>query len=357
MADTAELQIDRGESSFSVTRPVSADLAGEDGRPSLSTSRDRLAPAPPPAAKEAAPAAPVASDPPAVDLDAPVREIESRLAQLEEQPPRALPAAPTPPGPKPDRHSFMDPEAFEAALIDWGGKDRQWRVEQHQYDTAKQQLDQHQASLNQTQFALYQSRRQRAMARHPDFVQLTERQDLPVTQAMVHAVVKLPDGAELMYWLAQPENKPEAERLARMDPSAVFLEMGRLAGKRAAVKPATAQRQPGNERRLGLVGRFQDENHLVVLQRQPLREGALLLPGKGVFQIISGMQWPVQILLIRRHLGKARVLVGHEAQEEGAPFSHGACPGKPQLLDQPVLQGLVRRLVPSEHHAATTKLP
>ena len=73
--------------------------------------------------------------------------------------------------------------------------------------------------------------------------------DLPVTEAMVHAVVKLPDGAELMHWLAQPENKPEAERLARMDPSAVFLEMGRLAGKHAAVKPATAQRRSENEPR------------------------------------------------------------------------------------------------------------
>jgi hypothetical protein len=248
MADTADLQIDRGESSFSVTRPVSADLAGEDGRPSLSASRDRLAPAPPPAAK-AAPAAPVAGDPPAIDLDAPVKEVEARMAQLQEQQLRPLPAAPTPPGPKPDRHSFMDPEAYDAALIDWGGKDRQWRAEQHQYDTAKQQLDQHQGALNQTQFALYQSRRQRAMARHPDFVQLVERPDLPVTEAMVHAVVKLPDGAELMYWLAQEENRPEAERLARMDPSAVFLEMGRLAGKHAAVKPAAAQRRPGNETR------------------------------------------------------------------------------------------------------------
>jgi hypothetical protein len=212
----------------------------------LSASRDRLAPAPPPAAKEAAP---VASDPPAIDLDAPVKEVEARMAQLQEQPLRPLPAAPTPPAPKPDRYSFTDPEAYDAALIDWGGKDRKWREEQHQYDSAKQQLEQHQAALNQTQFALWQSRRQRAIARHPDFAQITERPDLPVTEAMVHAVVKLPDGAELMHWLAQPENKPEAERLARMDPSAVFLEMGRLAGKHAAVKPATAQRRSENEPR------------------------------------------------------------------------------------------------------------
>ena len=238
-------EIDLGAPSFSVVKPGSAaDLFGPDGRPSLSTSRDRAqAPAEVPAAEPA-------SEPPAIDLDAPVKEMEGRLAQLQEQPLRALPAAPTPPGPKPDRHSFMDPDAYEAALIEWGGKDRQWRAEQHQYDTAKQQLDQHQGALNQTQFALYQSRRQRAMARHPDFVQLVERPDLPVTQAMAHAVVKLQDGAELMYWLAQAENKPEAERLARIqDPAAVMLEMGRLAQSRAAVKPAAAQRRSGTETR------------------------------------------------------------------------------------------------------------
>jgi hypothetical protein len=233
-----------GEPGFSVVKPGSADLAGEDGRPSLSTSRDRLAPAPPPAAKEAAP---VASEPPAIDLDAPVKEVEARLAQLQEQPLRALPAAPTTPGPRPDRHSFTDPEAYDAALIDWGGKDRQYRAEQHQYDTAKQALDQHQAALGKTQWDLYQSRRQRAMARHPDFAQLTERPELPVSEAMANAVIKLPDGAEVMYWLALPENKSEAERLARMDPAAVFLEMGRLAALRAAAKPA--QRRPGNEPR------------------------------------------------------------------------------------------------------------
>ena len=103
---------------------------------------------------------------------------------------------------------------------------------------------------------------------------------------------------------------------------------------------------PLADRRVGLVGRFQDENHLVVLQRQRPGEGALLLPGKGVLQIISGMQWPVQIFLIGRHLGKARVVVGHEPRKEGVPFGQGACPGKPQLLDQPVLQGLVRPLDP-----------
>jgi hypothetical protein len=81
VADTADLHIDMGESSFSVMKPVSADFFSDDGRPALSASRDRLAPAP-----TSAPAAEPASEPPAIDLDAPVKEMESRLAQLQEQP-------------------------------------------------------------------------------------------------------------------------------------------------------------------------------------------------------------------------------------------------------------------------------
>lgn len=233
-------EIDLGEPGFSVVKTGSADLFDENGRPSLSTSRDRsIASAP-----MEAPAAEPASEP-TIDLDAPVKEIETRLAQLQEQPLRALPTAPTPPGPKPDRYSYTDPDAYDRALLEYGAKEGKWRAEQYEYDAAKQQLDQHQAVLGQAQFALYNSRRQRAMARHPDYVQLVERPDLPVTPAMAHAAIRLHDGAELMYWLAQAENKPEAERLARIqDPAAVLIEMGRLAQSRTAVKPAQSQSRP-----------------------------------------------------------------------------------------------------------------
>src|SRR5512132_4200165 len=44
--------------------------------------------------------------------------------------------------------------------------------------------------------------------------------------------------------------------------------------------------------RLGFLARRQDEDHFVVLQRQRLREGALLLPGKRVFQIVAAARRP-----------------------------------------------------------------
>jgi hypothetical protein len=55
----------------------------------------------------------------------------------------------------------------------------------------------------------------------------------------------------------------------------------------------------------------------------------------------------MQVLGIRRRLGKARVVIGHESGEQGVPRGQVARSGKPQLLDQAVLQGLVRPLNPT----------
>src|SRR5215472_7505145 len=41
-------------------------------------------------------------------------------------------------------------------------------------------------------------------------------------------------------------------------------------------------------------------------------------------------------------LGKACIVIGHESRQQGVAFREGADPGQPQLLDQPILQRLVR---------------
>ena len=74
---------------------------------------------------------------------------------------------------------------------------------------------------------------------------------------------------------------------------------------------------PFADRRLGLLARLQNEHYLVVLQGQCLSQGAFFLPGKGVVEIVAGARRPVQILVVRRRFGKARVIVGHESREEG----------------------------------------
>src|SRR5450759_1374606 len=91
-------------------------------------------------------------------------------------------------------------------------------------------------------------------------------------------------------------------------------------------------RHPFADRRLSLVARLQDEDHLVVLEGQRPRQRALLLPGEGIRQIIALAQWPVQILAVHRQLGKARIVVGHERREEGIPRGQAGCSGEPHSL-------------------------
>ena len=91
---------------------------------------------------------------------------------------------------------------------------------------------------------------------------------------------------------------------------------------------------------------LQDKHYLVILQGQRLGEGALLLPGKGVVEIVAGAQRPVQILVVGRRFGKARVVVSHEGREQGVAFGQGCHARQPQFLDEAVLQRLVGALDP-----------
>lgn len=76
----------------------------------------------------------------------------------------------------------------------------------------------------------------------------------------------------------------------------------------------------------GLVNRLQDEHHLVVLQGQRPRQGALLLPGEGVIEIVAGLQRPMQILVVRRRLGKMPAVAGDEGREQGVASARVAAP-------------------------------
>jgi hypothetical protein len=65
--------------------------------------------------------------------------------------------------------------------------------------------------------------------------------------------------------------------------------------------------------------------------RVSAREGALLFPGERVVEIVAGAQRPVQVLLVRRRFGKARVVAGDEGREQGVAFGQ-SCPHRPTAI-------------------------
>src|ERR1700726_1394639 len=89
---------------------------------------------------------------------------------------------------------------------------------------------------------------------------------------------------------------------------------------------------PLTDRRFCLIAWLKDEEHLVILQGQRPRQGTLLLPGKGIVEIVAGAHRPVRILAIRRRLGKARIVVSDECREQGVALGQSAAPASRNSL-------------------------
>jgi hypothetical protein len=68
------------------------------------------------------------------------------------------------------------------------------------------------------------------------------------------------------------------------------------------------------DRGLAELGRLDDEEDVVVLERQGLRQRPLGAPGEGFVQPISQLHRPVQVFVAERRLGGAAVVVGHEGR-------------------------------------------
>lgn len=86
--------------------------------------------------------------------------------------------------------------------------------------------------------AEYQAKADLAREKFPDFDAVAYRQDVPVSQVMVEAIMESDLGAELQYFWGQ--NPDEAARIAVLSPQAALLAIGRLEA-RIASQPAPSK--------------------------------------------------------------------------------------------------------------------
>lgn len=86
--------------------------------------------------------------------------------------------------------------------------------------------------------AEYQAKADLAREKFSDFDAVAYRQDVPVSQTMVEAIMESDLGAELQYFWGQ--NPDEAARIAVMSPQAALLAIGRLEA-RIASQPAPSK--------------------------------------------------------------------------------------------------------------------
>lgn len=176
------------------------------------------------------------------------REAEAKAAKAEADLSEALkalnrttPKADAPSERKPQRDAYDDPDAYDAALIEWAAKDAQGKAEA-KVNEDRVKADR-QAEVQKT-VDTWNERREAFMADHPDYEEVAESDETKISGPMGAYLMEAEDGPQLAYWLGQ--NREEAARIAKLTPVKAVAELGRIA-ERLATPPPKAQPKPKPE--------------------------------------------------------------------------------------------------------------
>lgn len=136
--------------------------------------------------------------------------------------------------PRPARKDFDDPDAYDAALVEWSSKTaadaaraeaaREFEaktVAEKQAEVERIQKEQSDAVLTQ-----WQDKRTKALEEFPDYEAVVEADDLQISIPMRDAIMAADNGPALAYHLGK--NPAEASRIAALNPMMQLIEMGRM---------------------------------------------------------------------------------------------------------------------------------
>jgi hypothetical protein len=205
--------------------PPSLASSETDDRPGTSNAETGEA------AAEASAPKPAATAPDSTSDSDPVRDALSELSALSAR--AANIKDPGAPAPRPARAQFSSPEDYDSALIQWSGAHEARKV------AAKVERENVANAAQPVRERLARSlaeRRAQAIKEFPDFVEIAERDNLPVTPAMAEAIVSLPAGLSIAYHLGK--NPAIAARISKLSPAVQVVEITKLSAKLAQSKPA-----------------------------------------------------------------------------------------------------------------------
>ena len=132
---------------------------------------------------------------------------------------------------KPAKTDFSDPEAWDAAIIDYADQKAAWtarrEVKAAREADLRQQTQEAQAKAIQARNEAYTSRKEKFVESHPDFKEVAEAEDVTISMPMAHAIISHEKGPEMQYYLGKhPE---EAARIASLDIPSQLVELGVIA--------------------------------------------------------------------------------------------------------------------------------
>lgn len=156
--------------------------------------------------------------------------------------------------PRPKRETFDNPEAYDTALVEWAGRqatraakaesEKNAAEERQRGEEAKKKADaekadgERRAEAERT-IATWQERRAKAAEQHADFAEVAEGAHWSPTPPMVQAILNAENGPDVAYYLGS--NPEKAAEIAKLNPVAQVMAMGRIAAELARPKSNTSK--------------------------------------------------------------------------------------------------------------------
>lgn len=137
---------------------------------------------------------------------------------------------------RPKESDFSDYEKFAAArdkyedaILDYGEKVAEYKV--READKGREQK-----AKEQEMSSGWAARVAEAKKTKPDFEEVAFSPDIPMSNAVMHAIVTSELGTEVAYWLGQ--NPDEAERISALEPVAAIREIGKIESRLTGTQSA-----------------------------------------------------------------------------------------------------------------------
>jgi len=147
---------------------------------------------------------------------------------------------------EPEEPQFESPEQYQRDMAEYTRKMTEYTARTVIKATlAEQEKARKETELRNQQNAIQQAwaqRRQRAVQDIPDYMEVAENPDLPITQPMASVITTDEAGPKLAYYLGQhPE---EAARISQLNPFAQIVELGALRERILTPQRPTTSRAP-----------------------------------------------------------------------------------------------------------------
>lgn len=140
---------------------------------------------------------------------------------------------------EPQREQFDDPDQYAKALSQWSTKQalEQYKAEETRKADETRSAGEFQKVLND-----WDRNKVKAIEKHPDYQEVAENPDLQVAQHVGMAVLNVPNGHDVLYWLGQ--NPAEATRISALQAPFAAIEIGRLSERLSVPTPTSKAPAP-----------------------------------------------------------------------------------------------------------------